>query len=201
MLPPTTTTTSIKSICVYCGSHAGNDPTYATAARELGASIARRGCALIYGGARVGLMGVVADAVLERGGRAVGIMPQHLVDREIAHGALSELHVVQTMHERKQRMADLADAFVLLPGGFGSWEEFCEAMTWSNLGLHRKVCAILNVNDYYAPFIAMVDRSIREGFARANHFDTVIVERTAEQLLDRLLAPTESRAATTDLPR
>jgi hypothetical protein len=192
---------SIKSICVYCGSQPGNDPAYARAARDLGTSMAQGNLALIYGGARVGLMGILADAVLEQGGRVVGVMPQQLVDREIAHVALSELHIVQTMHERKQMMADLADAFVLMPGGFGSWEEFCEAITWSNLGLHRKACGILNVNDYYAPFIAMISRSVGEGFSRASQCDPIVVESIAEQLLDRLLRSQANPRQTTTAAR
>lgn len=155
-----------------------------------------RGLSLVYGGANVGLMGVLADTLLKAGGDVVGVMPQHLIDREIAHSALTELHIVRTMHERKQRMADLADAFVLLPGGFGSWDEFCEAVTWSNIGLHGKVCGILNVRDYYAPFLAMIDRSVRDGFARGPQCDAIIVDAEADRLLDRMLASHAANRAT-----
>jgi hypothetical protein len=174
------------AVCVYCGSNAGHAPAYTDAARRLGAALASQDTTLIYGGGNVGLMGTVADAVLAAGGRAVGVMPQHLVAREIAHRTLSELHVVDTMHQRKQRMADLADAFILMPGGFGSWEEFCEAVTWSNLGLHRKVCGILNVGNYYGPLLAMIDRAVDHGFVRANQREAIVVDDDPAALLARM---------------
>lgn len=178
----------VRSVCVYCGSHVGNDSAYASSARQLGVALAASEISLVYGGAKVGLMGIVADSVLEHGGRVVGVMPQQLVDREIAHGALTDLHVVSSMHERKQRMIDLADAFVMMPGGFGSWDEFCEAVTWSMLGLHGKTCGILNVNDYYAPFLAMIDRAVQDGFVRASTREAIVVSRDANDLIERMSA-------------
>jgi uncharacterized protein (TIGR00730 family) len=198
---PSTRSDSVRTICVYCGSHIGNDPAYAVAARELGRAIAERGIALVYGGAKVGLMGMVADTVLAAGGRVVGVMPQHLVDREIAHRTLSDLHIVTTMHERKQRMIDLADAFVMMPGGFGSWDEFCEAVTWSMLGLHGKSCGILNTNDYYAPFFEMIERAVRDGFVRPATRDAIIVAAHADELLERLVStPPIPRAGNSTAP-
>ena len=182
----TPSSSPLRSVCVFCGSSVGNQPTYAEAARALGAELARRDIALVYGGGNVGLMGIVADAALGAGGRVLGVMPRHLVEREIAHGTLTELHVVDSMHSRKQMMADLADAFVLLPGGFGSWEEFCEAVTWSQLGLHRKPCGILDVLDYYRPLLEMMSRAVEHGFVRASHRDAIVVATEATDLLRKL---------------
>lgn len=185
-----------STITVYCGSSPGHQPAYADAARRLGAAMAERGLSLVYGGGKVGLMGVIADAVLDAGGRAIGVMPRHLFEREIAHVSLTELHVVESMHERKQRMAELGDAFVLMPGGFGSWEEFCEAVTWSQLGLHRKACGILNVLDYYAPFLSMTEHAVAQGFVRESHRTMIVIDSDPEVLLGRLFeprAPVESK--------
>lgn len=176
----------LKSVCVFCGSSSGTRPEFAAAAAALGSALAARGTTLVFGGGRVGLMGVAADAVLEAGGRAVGVMPRHLIDREIGHSGLTELHVVESMHERKQLMADLSDAFIMLPGGFGTWDEFCEVVTWSQLGLHRKPCGILDVADYYAPFIALADGAVENGFVRPAHRGMLVVERDADMLLTRL---------------
>jgi len=178
----------LKSVCVFCGSSSGTRPEFAAAASALGGALAARGTTLVFGGGRVGLMGVAADAVLAAGGRAVGVMPRHLVDREIAHTGLTELHVVESMHERKQLMADLSDAFVMLPGGFGTWDEFCEVVTWSQLGLHRKPCGILDVAEYYAPFRALADGAVANGFVRPAHRNMLVVESDVELLLTRLLA-------------
>jgi uncharacterized protein (TIGR00730 family) len=135
-------------------------------------------------------MGVLADAAIGAGGRAIGVIPRALVEREIAHRGLTTLHVVETMHERKQRMADLADAFVMLPGGFGSWDEFCEVVTWAQLGIHRKPLGVLNVGGYYDPMLAMVDRAVEEGFVSAVQRDRLVVDDDEDRLLDRLaLAP------------
>src|SRR4029453_17518746 len=136
-------------ICVFCGSASGRAPTYTAAARELGQLLAKRGIGLVYGGGNVGLMGKLADAVLDAGGRALGVIPQQLVDREIAHGGLTELHVVQNLHQRKARMAELADAFLTLPGGVGTMEELFEVWSWGRLGLHSKPCGLLNVDGYF----------------------------------------------------
>ncbi len=156
-------------ICVFCGSAAGTRPEYAEAAAELGTALATRGLGLVYGGASVGLMGVVADAALAAGGEVVGVIPQALVDREVAHPGLTELHVVGTMHERKARMAELSGAFVVLPGGMGTLEELFEVVTWSQLGLHAKPIVLLDVAGYWAGLAAFLDHAGAEGFVRAGH--------------------------------
>jgi uncharacterized protein (TIGR00730 family) len=179
-------TRSIQRIAVFCGSSHGTAPAYRLAAARFGGLLAARQIALVYGGARVGLMCAVADAVLDAGGRAIGVIPDALVRREIAHDRLTELHVVSSMHERKALMADLADAFVLLPGGFGSWEEFCEAVTWSQLGIHDKPCGVLNVSNYYDPLLALAERAVAEGFVRATHRGAIVVHDEPDVLLDRL---------------
>lgn len=165
----------IQRLCVFCGSSSGNRPIYAEAAAQLGRDLAKSKIALIFGGGRVGLMGILADSVLSAGGQAIGVMPRALVEKEIAHTSLTELHVVESMHQRKALMADLADAFLLLPGGFGSWEEFCEVLTWLQLGIHRKPCAILNVAGYYNGLLLLADHAIAEGFLRPAHQKMVIV--------------------------
>jgi uncharacterized protein (TIGR00730 family) len=178
----------IKSVCVFCGSSAGNRPIYREAATELGYQLANSGIALVYGGGRVGLMGVLADSVLQAGGKAIGVMPRALVEKEIAHTALTELCVVESMHERKARMADMADAFVLLPGGFGSWEEFCEMVTWLQLGMHQKPCGVLNVDGYYDALVSLTSHAVAEGFLGAAHQEMVIVQDSVERLLLQLSA-------------
>jgi uncharacterized protein (TIGR00730 family) len=159
---------------------------YAEAAAELGRELANSGVALVFGGGRVGLMGILADSVLAAGGQAIGVMPRALVEKEIAHTALTELHVVESMHQRKALMADLADAFLLLPGGFGSWEEFCEVLTWLQLGIHRKPCAILNVAGYYDGLLSLADHALAEGFLRPTHRKMVIVEEDPQAVLSQL---------------
>ena len=154
----------MKSICVYCGSNAGAKPAYTAAARVLGSRIAHQGLALVYGGGNVGLMGHVADAALDAGGQVIGVIPQQLVDWEVAHRGVSELLVVDSMHVRKQRMFELADAFVALPGGFGTLDEMFEMLTWRQLGLGRKPCAFLDVDGFWQPLIAMMDKMVRERF-------------------------------------
>jgi uncharacterized protein (TIGR00730 family) len=177
---------SIKKLCVFCGSSTGNRPVYQEAAAQLGDQLASLGIALVYGGGRVGLMGLLADSVLRGGGEAIGVMPRALVEKEIAHSALTRLHVVETMHERKALMADLADAFVLLPGGFGSWEEFCEVVTWLQLGMHCKPCGILNVSGYYDALLAQTANAVAEGFLGSAHKEMVIVQASVERLLSQL---------------
>jgi uncharacterized protein (TIGR00730 family) len=189
----------IKRICVFCGSSLGARPEYARAAAELGRLLAGSGVGLVYGGARVGLMGALADAVLTAGGEAIGVMPRALVEKEIAHSGLTELHVVESMHERKTLMSDLADAFVLLPGGFGSWEEFCEVVTWLQLGMHQKPCGVLNVAGYYESLISLTAHAAAEGFLRPAHKDLVIVADKPQELLWQLSAapiPTEVKWVT-----
>jgi hypothetical protein len=176
----------LRCVCVFCGSSLGVSPAYVDAAQDLGRVLTERGIELVYGGSHLGLMGALADACLTRGGRVTGVMPRALVEKEIAHRGLTELRMVESMHERKALMADLADAFIALPGGFGTWEEFCEVVTWSQLGLHRKACALLNVNGYYDPLLAMADRAYDEGFLREVHRKMVITDTDPSQLLDRL---------------
>lgn len=181
----------IDNICVFCASSVGARPEYAQAARAFGAALAANGVGLVFGGGCVGLMGIVADATLEAGGRAIGVIPRALVEREIAHRGLTALHVVDSMHERKQLMADLADAFVLLPGGFGSWDEFCEVVTWAQLGIHRKPLGVLDVGGYYEPLFAMMDRAVAEGFVSAVQRDRIVVDADQNRLFERLrTAPT-----------
>ena len=176
----------IQRLCVFCGSSSGSRPAYSEAAVQLGLALANSGVALIFGGGRVGLMGILADSVLAAGGQAIGVMPRALVEKEIAHASLTELHVVESMHQRKAMMADLADAFLLLPGGFGSWEEFCEMVTWLQLGIHGKPCSILNVAGYYDHLLSLADHALAEGFLRHAHHDMVIVEESGQALLSRL---------------
>jgi uncharacterized protein (TIGR00730 family) len=176
----------IRSICVFCGSSSGVKGTYEAAARAFADHAARRGIRLVYGGASVGLMGATADAALGAGGEIVGVIPRALVDREIAHSGLSELHVVETMHERKAMMAELSDAFVALPGGLGTLEELFEVWTWGMLGLHAKPYGILNVDGYYSPLIDFLDHARDEGFIRPAQRAMLVVEDDAARLLDAL---------------
>ncbi|MDT0632417.1 TIGR00730 family Rossman fold protein [Rubrivirga sp. S365] len=176
----------IRRVCVYCGSRPGARLAYAEAARSLGTLLAEAGIGLVTGGGRVGLMGVVADAVLAAGGEAVGVIPHALAEREVGHDGLTALHVVASMHERKATMADLADAFVALPGGLGTLEEIAEMLTWAQLGLHDKPCGLLDVEGYYAPLVAFVDHAVGEGFVGAEHRAALVVEAEPAALLDRL---------------
>lgn len=176
----------MKRICVFCGSSAGNRPKYRAYAEELGAELVRRNIGLVYGGGNVGLMGAIADSVLKAGGEAVGVIPEHLMAREIGHKQLTKLHVVRSMHERKALMADLSDAFIALPGGFGTLEEFFEVLTWSQLGLHAKPCGILNVLDYYSPLLAMLDRAVDERFLKAQNRALILARETPTELLQAL---------------
>lgn len=178
----------MRNVCVFCGSSPGARPVYAEAAREMGRLLAARNLGLVYGGGAVGLMGIVADAVLDAGGAVVGVIPQALADREIAHRGLTELHVVQSMHQRKALMASRADVFVAMPGGFGTYEEFFEAVTWTQLGVHRKPCGLLNVEGFYDPLIQFLDLAEHERFVRPSHRATVVAEATPDALLDRLAA-------------
>jgi uncharacterized protein (TIGR00730 family) len=176
----------ISRLCVFCGSSSGNHPAYQSAAEDLGRELSAAGIAVVFGGGRVGLMGALANAVLSSGGRAIGVIPKALVEREIAHASLTELHIVNSMHERKARMADLADAFVLLPGGFGSWEEFCEIFTWLQLGIHQKPCGILNAVGYYDSLVQQASRAVSDGFMPASHLESLMIETSASRLLSRL---------------
>ena len=178
-----------RRICVFCGSSPGNRDDYAEGAVALAREMAARGIGLVFGGGRVGLMGVVADAILAAGGHAIGVIPNFMIERELAHQGLPDLRVVQSMHERKALMATLADAFVAMPGGFGTFEELCEAVTWTQLGLHRKRCGLLNVRGYYDPLLALFDRSVDEGFVRDETRDILVSREAPGDLLDALLAP------------
>ncbi|MEO6829530.1 MAG: TIGR00730 family Rossman fold protein [Acidobacteriaceae bacterium] len=156
----------LRTVCVYCGSSDGSREIYRTAARDLGTGLAQAGFRLVYGGGCVGLMGVVADAVLAAGGEAIGIIPQYLMDREMAHRGLTGLQVVETMHQRKNMMAELADAFVALPGGYGTLDELCEMLGWAQLGLHAKPIILLDTEDYWQPLFSMFDHAVKEGFLK-----------------------------------
>lgn len=176
------------TFCVYCGSSTGANPAFAEAARVLGGVLAARGCDVVYGGGNVGLMGVLADAVLDAGGRITGVIPHGLVARELAHQRVTHLHVVQTMHERKAKMAELSDAFIALPGGFGTLEEFAEAVTWTQLGVQRKPCGLLNVDGFYDHLLAFLSHARQEGFLRDTHFDIVVADTGPAALVERLIA-------------
>lgn len=175
-----------KNICVYCGSSEGNRPEYRAAAVELGHAMAQVGVGLVYGGARVGLMGAIADAVLAAGGHAVGIIPKHLMGREVAHRGLTELHVVETMHERKHQMAALADAFIALPGGYGTLDELCEVLGWAQLGLHAKPIVLLNPAGYYDPLLAMLDRAVKDGFLKPQNRQHAIQAKTIDATMQAI---------------
>ncbi len=175
-------------ICVYCGSNTGVRPAYAEAARGLGALLGARGLGLVYGGGKVGLMGVLADAALAAGAEVVGVIPRAMVDRELAHEALTELRVVSSMHQRKALMAELAGAFVALPGGLGTLDELFEAWTWAQLGLHARPIGLLDVEGFFQPLVAHLDRAVAEGFVRPQHRAMVVIEREAAPLLDRFAA-------------
>ena len=178
----------VPRICVFTGSSAGRRASYESAAVALGQSLVRRGFELVYGGARVGLMGAVADSVLASGGHVTGVIPQALVDREVAHTGLSDLRVVSSMHERKALMADLSDGFVALPGGWGTLEELFEVLTWAQLGLHRKPCGLLNVDGYFDPLLTFLQHAVTEGFVKAEFERMLPVEASADTLLDRFAA-------------
>jgi uncharacterized protein (TIGR00730 family) len=174
----------MKRICVFCGSNNGANPAYLEAAEKVGKFLAANNIELVYGGGRVGLMGKIADTVLANGGRVFGVIPQSLSDKEVAHQGLTELHIVNSMHERKALMAELADGFIALPGGFGTFEELCEIITWAQLGFHSKPCALLNVNGFYDNLIAMFDFATREKFVREEHRKIVLIESEIEKLYE-----------------
>jgi len=183
---------AVKRVCVFCGSSVGAKAVYAEAAREMGRLIASKGIGLVYGGGNVGLMGVIADAALEAGGEVIGVIPRALADREIAHTGLTTLHVVDSMHTRKAMMAELSDAFIAMPGGVGTFEELFEAVTWTQLGLHRKPCGLLNVGGFYTPLERFIDQAVTEGFIRPVHRTAIVVDDDPGRLLETL--------STIDLP-
>jgi uncharacterized protein (TIGR00730 family) len=177
----------LNSLCVFCGSNAGVRPSYGEAAETLGRLLAARGVTLVFGGGKVGLMGKIADAVLAGGGKAIGVIPHALVQKEIAHSGLTELRVVDSMHERKALMAELSDGFVAMPGGFGTLDEFCEILIWAQLGIQRKPCGILNVDGYFDSLLNLFDHGVQEGFLHPTHRQMVIHDNDPESLLHRLL--------------
>ncbi|MBU0973307.1 MAG: TIGR00730 family Rossman fold protein [Proteobacteria bacterium] len=178
----------MKKICVYCGSSKGFRPEYVAAARFLAEELLLREIGLVYGGAHVGIMGEIADTVLKGGGEVIGIMPQALVDREVSHPGLTDLVIVNSMHERKAMMADLSHGFIALPGGLGTVEELFEILTWSQLGFHKKPCGLLNASGYYDHLSAFLDHTVAEGFVMAAHRSMLIVEKDPIRLLDRFAA-------------
>jgi len=190
----------LRRVCVYCGSNPGSDGVYRDAARRLADELVARGAELVYGGAAVGIMGIIADRVLEQGGRVHGVIPRFLMQKEIAHTGLTEQHVVDTMHERKTTMAELADAFIALPGGYGTLEEIVEAVTWGQLRMHRKPCGLLNVAGYFDHLIRYLEHAVAEGFLKPVNRAMLLVDDDPAHLLERFAAyaaPTEDKWTTT----
>ncbi|TLS17728.1 MAG: TIGR00730 family Rossman fold protein [Betaproteobacteria bacterium] len=183
----------MKRICVFCGANAGNRPQYRSEAEKLGRLLAARGLELVYGGGNVGLMGIVADACLEAGGSVIGVIPEALMGKEVAgrhvdHRNLTRLEVVDSMHTRKARMAELADGFIAMPGGFGTFEEFCEVLTWGQLGFHVKPMGLLNVAGYYDTLLALFDHAVQEGFLRQQNRDMALADADPSRLLEAMAA-------------
>ena len=178
----------MKRVCVFCGSNAGIRAEYGIAAQGLATVLARRGLGLVYGGGNIGLMGMLADSMLEAGGEVIGVIPQSLVAKEVAHHDVTELRVVDTMHQRKALMNELSDAFIALPGGFGTLDEFFEILTWSQLGIHAKPSGLLNVSGYYDSLLAMLDHAVAERLLRPAHRELVIAATDADSLVQRLLS-------------
>lgn len=183
----------IKSLCVYCGSSGNVDEDFKAAAKIMGEAMATAGIRLVYGGGHVGLMGIVADAVMNAGGEAIGIIPEHISKREVQHKGLTELHVVDSMHTRKQMMVDKSDAFLILPGGIGTLDEMCEIMTWRQLGIHDKPIVIANIKGYWTPFLTMIDHIITQGFMRSGDSRLMTVVDSLDKVIPALYAaPQES---------
>jgi uncharacterized protein (TIGR00730 family) len=191
----------IDTICVYCGSSPGRLPTFLAAAQELGTEIARRGMGLVYGGASVGLMGGVARAVLAGGGKVTGVIPKTLADQEVAFKELDDLIVVSSMHERKARMFELADGFIAMPGGFGTFDEFFEVLTWAQLGMHAKPCGLLNIQNYFDSLQTFLDHAVREMFIHTPHREMILSASTAIDLLDLMAAYDKAPIKKTDWVR
>ncbi len=186
--------TPVRAVCVFCGSSPGTNPAFTDAAAAFGNGLAARGIGLVYGGASIGLMGVVADAAIAAGGRTTGVITESLSGHEIAHDGLSDLHVVTTMHERKALMASLSDAFVMLPGGFGTLEEFMESVTWAQLGIHDKRCGVLNVDGFFDDLLGFVGLAVRQGFIKARNVESLVVASDPGTLLDALAGPAPDQA-------
>jgi uncharacterized protein (TIGR00730 family) len=176
----------MKRVCVFCGANAGIRAEYGLAAQRLAGVLVRRGLGLVYGGGNVGLMGTLADSMLQAGGEVIGVIPQHLVAKEVAHRGVTKLHIVDTMHQRKAMMNELSDAFIALPGGYGTLEELFEILTWSQLGIHGKPSGLLNVSGYYDGLLAMLDHAVNEGFLRPPYRELVMAETDADTLVQRL---------------
>ena len=176
-----------NSVCVFCGSRLGNDARYQAAASDLGDELVRCGMTLVYGGGQVGLMGVIADAVLDAGGRVIGVIPEALATKELIHPGTTEMHVVPSMHARKAKMAELSDAFLALPGGFGTLEELLEVITWAQLGIHSKPTGVLNVAGFFDPLIQLIERGVKYDFIKPNHRELIVVHEEPAELLLRLL--------------
>ncbi len=176
----------LRRLCVFCGSSTGTSSAYRAAAEQLGTLLAERSIALVYGGGNIGLMGVLADAVLVRGGRVTGVIPSFMLAKEVGHTGLTDLRIVSSMHERKATMSHLSDGFIALPGGFGTFEEFCEVVTWSQLGLQSKPCGLLNVENYYAPLLELFDRAVHEGFLRKENRQLVLDDEDPARLLEKM---------------
>ena len=176
----------LRRRCVFCGSSRGNNSAHFAAAQNLGRELAQRGVGLVYGGGHVGLMGALADAALAAGGHVIGVIPESLLAKEVGHRGLPDLRVVKTMHERKALMAELSDGFIALPGGFGTFEEFFEVLTWSQLGLHAKPCGVLNIAGFFTPLLQLIDHAVAEGFIRPAHRELVLADDSLERLLERM---------------
>lgn len=177
-----------RAICIYCGSSPGDDPAYMAAARTMGTLIAERGLPLVYGGGHVGLMGAAADAALEAGGEVIGVIPRDILEKEVGHGGVTELFTVDSMHERKMKMASLSDSFIALPGGIGTLEEIIEVFTWSQLGFHSKACAVLNVDGFFDPLFQLLDHMVSHRFLRQEHRDQLLSADTPEAVLEMVVA-------------
>lgn len=178
----------MKRVCVFCGSSVGKRSEYVDAAREFGTLLARRKIGVVYGGGRTGLMGAVADAALLAGGEVIGVIPEGLATKELKHDGVTEIHVVSSMHERKALMASLSDGFAALPGGMGTFEELCEILTWSQLGIHAKPCGLLNTENYYAPLLSLLDHAVEEKFVRPADRALLLAAQTPEELFEKLSA-------------
>ncbi|MBV9709454.1 MAG: TIGR00730 family Rossman fold protein [Ktedonobacteraceae bacterium] len=192
----------MRRICIFAGSNAGIRPEYRQAARLLGQELVKRGLGIVYGGASVGLMGTIADEMRERGGEVIGVLPKGLFVREVAHANLSELHEVGTMHERKALMADLADGFIALPGGYGTFDELFEITTWSQIGLHKKPIGVLNIEGYFTPLLALITHATTEGFILPFHTHLLLQRETPGELLDAFAAfqPPDTQIKWAELP-
>ncbi len=177
---------NFQRICVFCGSNMGNRPAYRDSAVAMGRLLASRGIGIVYGAGNIGLMGILADAALAAGGKVIGVIPESLMAKEVGHQGLTELRIVKSMHERKAIMSDLSDGFIAMPGGFGTFEEFCEVVTWSQLGIQSKPCGLLNVEGYYNPLLQLFDQAVTEGFLREENRRLVLEDREPEGLLAKM---------------